>query len=85
MTWTPPEPVAHMIVFNGKCMGFVPTKEELTTPTFTLEQLLAVRNEVLEETAKVCQDASADLRAHPLQRIAASRCATVIRAMKEQK
>ena len=44
MTWQPPEP--HMFAFNRG------------TPyqAYTLDQLLAVRREAIEECAKVCSD-----------------------------
>ena len=35
------EPVAHMIEYKGKCMGFLPTKEQGTIPVFTSDQVAA--------------------------------------------
>jgi len=46
MTWTPPKPA---IVNTEECELY-----------YTLEQLLAVRNEALEEAAKKCDDIEND-------------------------
>jgi len=72
MTWTPPKPA---IVNTEECELY-----------YTLEQLLAVRNEALEEAAKKCDELCR--RYHRMEdaaeRVAAKWCADAIRAMKEQ-
>jgi hypothetical protein len=71
MTWQPPE---------EEHLGW--TANDLS-PVFgyTFDRLLAVRQQTIEECAKVCEKASMDLRTNDLQRIGAAKCAAAIRKL----